>query len=184
MPRVGQVLLAKGRESAEFLATGESTGGEYVQLRALQPPGAVKAQPHVHLYQEESLEVVAGRLTYDIDGRSGIAVAGEKVVTPPGTPHRHWNAEAGEDLVMIQTLRPALDTDYFFESAYGLAQEGKIQGFAFTVQGLVWLDTFRGTIAAQRPPLWVQRALARVASPIARLGGMRAVYRRFSGEEW
>ena len=184
MPRVGQVLLAKGRESAEFLATAESTGGEYVQLRALQPPGAVKAQPHVHLHQEESFHILSGRLTYAIDGRPGVAVAGDTVTTPAGTPHLHWNAEVSEDLVMIQTVRPALDTDYFFESAYGLAHEERIQGFWFTVQGLVWLDTFRGTIAAQRPPLWVQRALARVASPIARLGGMRAVYRRFSGEEW
>jgi len=184
VPRVGQVLTAKGRETAEFLATGASTGGACVRIRALQPPGAVKAQPHVHLYQEESFEVFAGRLTYTMDGREGVARAGETLVTPPGTAHRHWNAEASEDLVMIQTLRPALDTDYFFESAYGLAREGRIQGFLFTVQGLVWLRTFRGTIAAQSPPLWVQRTLAAVASPLARLAGMRAVYRRFSGEEW
>lgn len=184
MPKVGQVLLAAGREAAEFLATAKSTGGEYVQLRALQPPGAVKAQPHVHLHQEESFHVLSGRLTYAIDGRPGVAVAGDTVTTPIGTPHQHWNAEADEDLVMIQTLRPALDVEYFFETAYGLAREGRIQGFAFTVQGLVWLHTFKSTIAAQRPPLWVQRALAGAATPLARLAGMRAVYRRFSGEEW
>ncbi len=184
MPEVGKVLAAKGRETAEFLATAKSSGGECVRIRALQPPGAVKAQSHIHLYQEESFEILSGRLTYDLAGRAGVAGAGETVVTPPGTPHRHWNAEANEDLVMIQTLRPALDTDYFFETAYGLAREDRIRGFAFTVQGLVWLDTFRGTISAASTPLWVQRALARVASPLARLAGMRAVYRRFSGEEW
>jgi quercetin dioxygenase-like cupin family protein len=184
MPKVGQVLTAKGRETAEFLATAESTGGEYVQIKAVQPPGAVKAQPHVHLYQEESFQILAGRLTYEIGGRSSTAVAGEAIVTPPGTAHRHWNAEADEDLVMIQTLRPALDTDYFFETAYGLAREGKVQGVVFAVQGLVWFQTFRGTIAGESPPLWVQRALAAAATPLARLAGMRAVYRRFSGEEW
>ena len=184
MPKVGQVLVAKGRETGEFLATAESSAGECVQLRALQPPGAVKARPHVHLYQEESFQILVGRLTYEMDGRSGVAVAGETLTTPPETPHLHWNAEADEDLVMIQTLRPALDTDYFFESAYGLAREESIQGFAFTVQGLVWLHTFRGTIAAASPPLWLQRTLAMVATPLARMAGMRAVYRRFSGEEW
>jgi quercetin dioxygenase-like cupin family protein len=135
MPRVGQVLLAKGRETGEFLATAASTGGECVQIKALQPPGAVKARPHIHLYQEESFQILAGRLTYAIDGRAGVATAGETIITPAGTPHLHWNAEAEEDLVMIQTLRPGLDTDYFFESAYGLAREESIQGFAFTVQG-------------------------------------------------
>ena len=184
MPRVGQVLIAKGRETAEFLATGESTGGEFVQIKAVQPPGAVKAQPHVHLYQEESFQILAGRLTYTIGDRSGVAVTGETITTPAGTPHRHWNADAEADLVMIQTLRPALDIDYFFETAYGLAREGRIQGFVFAVQGLVWLQTFRSTIAASSPPLWVQRAIAMVVSPLARLAGMRAVYRRFSGEEW
>lgn len=184
MPRVGQVLAAKGRETAEFLATAESSGGERVQIKAVQPPGAVKAQPHIHLLQEESFEILSGRLTYTIGDRSGVAVAGERLTTPAGTPHRHWNAEADEDLVMIQTLRPALDTDYFFESAYGLAREEKIQGIAFTVQGLVWFHTFRGRIAAQSPPLWIQRTLAAAVTPLARLAGMRAVYRRFSGEEW
>lgn len=184
MPRVGQVLTAQGRETAEFLATAKSSAGECVQIRAVQPPKAVKAQSHIHLYQEESFHILAGRLTYVSGGHSGVAVAGETITTPPGTAHKHWNAEADEDLVMIQTLRPALDTDYFFESAYGLAREAKIQGFAFTVQGLVWFQTFRGRIAAASPPMWVQRTLAIVASPLARLLGMRAVYRRFSGEEW
>lgn len=184
MPRVGQVLTAQGRETAEFLATAESSAGERVQIRALQPPGAVNAQSHIHLHQEESFQILAGRLTYVSGGRSGVAVAGETLTTPAGTAHKHWNAEADEDLLMIQTLRPALDTDYFFESAYGLAREAKIQGPLFDVQGLVWFQTFRGTIAAANKPLWVQRAVAMAVSPLARLAGMRAVYRRFSGEEW
>ena len=40
------------------------------------------------------------------------------VIVPPGTPHRWWN-ETEEDAHVLAELRPALNTEMFFETAYG-----------------------------------------------------------------
>src|SRR5207249_10047939 len=51
------------------------------------------------------------------------------------------------------------------------------------MQGLVWIRKMKGPFYLALP-IWLQRALAAVVSPIAYLCGYRAVYKRFSGEEW
>ena len=51
------------------------------------------------------------------------------------------------------------------------------------MQGLVWIRKMRGPFYLALP-IWLQRALAAVITPIAYAFGYRAVYKRFSGEEW
>jgi mannose-6-phosphate isomerase-like protein (cupin superfamily) len=184
VPAVGRTLHGGAGDSAEFLDTAASTGGACVRLRATVRPGGIHVAPHLHLDQEERFEVLAGRLSYTIGGRAGVAGPGETVVTPRGVVHEHYNAEPDQDLVVIQTHTPALHSDYFFETAYGLAAEGRAGYPRLTFQGAVWLVSLRGRIAQGDRPLWVQQAGAVLIAPVARLMGVRAVYRRFSGEEW
>ncbi|PYK81743.1 MAG: hypothetical protein DME41_11465 [Verrucomicrobia bacterium] len=81
-------------------------------------------------------------------------------------------------------MTPALDFDVIVENLFGLGSEGRgVNPIDALMQGLVWIRKMKGPFYLALP-IWSQRALAAVVSPIAYLCGYRAVYKRFSGEEW
>jgi hypothetical protein len=58
-------------------------------------------------------------------GRSQRAVGvGEVATIPIGVAHRWWNVGEGKAVVRV-ALRPALDTETFFEVLFGLSRDGK-----------------------------------------------------------
>lgn len=79
---------------------------------------------HMHVLQDETFEVISGKLTVCKDGKISAIGAGEKVVLPKNEPHNHYN---GDDvpLMYIQTVVPALDFDFMAENLVGLAADGK-----------------------------------------------------------
>ena len=183
MPKVGQQLTVTPCDEAVFVETSASTNGARVTIRALQRPGSNRTPPHRHLRQDERFEVLKGRLTYSLHGRTHTIGPGQSVTLPAGAPHEHYNADA-TDLEVLHTASPGLDFDYFLETAYGALAENRVKGLSFTLQGLVWIATFQGPPYVTWIPAGAQRAVAAIVAPLARMAGYRAVYRRFSGEEW
>jgi mannose-6-phosphate isomerase-like protein (cupin superfamily) len=184
MPAVGKKIQGADGDHAEFVATSESSGGAHVKIRATTHPGGGPVEPHMHLVQTETFEVVSGRFAYRVAGREGTAGPGETITLPASVPHQHWNASPTEELVVIQTLAPGLDSDYFFETAYGIARDGKATYPGLTFQGAVWLRGLKGKFTVARLPVWLQETTAVFLAPLAQLMGYRAVYRRYSDKEW
>ena len=195
MPAINKTTTVPGGNTSEFLETSQMTQGAYVRMLATSPPGGVRAGPHLHLCQEEKFEVQAGRLTYWVGKKRPSSVGpGETVVLPAGVPHEHWNA--GDELLITRwTITPGLDFDYLLETSNGLAIEAKIprsnrplvrDGFYKTpvLQGLVWIRKMKSGIAVPGIPVWLQKAMAFLLTPLAYRLGYRAVYKRFSGAEW
>ena len=89
----------------------------------VQPTGFVAAE-HVHPNQEERFEVLAGTLRLRIDGKEYTLQVGEVAVVPPGRPHVWWNVGA-EEAHVLGEFRPALRTEMFLETFFGLATDGK-----------------------------------------------------------
>lgn len=85
--------------------------------------------------------------------------------------------------MVMQTLTPGLDFDYLLENIIGLAINGPHSPDSL-FQGLVWIRKMKGPIYLPSLPIWFQRALAAIVTPIAYPLGYRAVYKRFSGREW
>lgn len=183
MPTLNKKLVLESGDSLELLETSAMTGGERVRARLVFKAGGLKVVPHIHPHQDETYEVISGNLTYLLDGAKNIAPAGSTVCLPRGIPHQHY-CEGPEDAVTIQTMAPGLDFDYLLENVFGLGSEGRgIRGLDNKLQGLVWLRRLKSGFFLGGIPLWLQRVLAWIVTPILELFGYRAVHARFSGEE-
>jgi hypothetical protein len=82
-------------------------------------------------------------------------------------------------------LRPALDTETFFETFFGLARDGKTNAKAQGKPGLlqiavVFRDLRDSCPQLVKPPPGVQRAVFTVLAPIGKLVGRQAVYPQYS----
>ena len=160
-----------------FLKTGADTNGELLQLEVLFQPGGGPPAEHVHHCQDESFRVLSGTTRFRVNGEERTAQAGESVLVPKGTRHVWWNS--GTDVARtIVEFRPALKTDEFFESFWGLAQDGLVnaRGMPTPLRMAVILDHYLDELHLARIPRWVQRAVFRPLALIGRLKGYRAQY--------
>jgi len=153
-------------ERVTFLRTTAETGGEYVQAELAVAPGGFVSLAHIHPRQEERFTVKSGALTIIVDGKTSRLGPGESIRIAAGTPHEWRNADPVE-MVAIVEFFPALSAEECFESAFGLAQDGKVD----PVSGIMeqpWLAlllvTYRDFIAPVDPP---QAILLEQLRPIA-----------------
>ncbi|GAB3667049.1 cupin domain-containing protein [Halopiger thermotolerans] len=150
----------------------------------LAPGGfAVGKVDHVHPNQAERIAVESGRLGVRIDGDEWTATPGTRFSVLPGTAHTIWN-EGPDEMRAVIELRPGLELRPFFETMFGLAREGRTNGWGLPgpLQLAVLADEYRDAFAFARIPIPVQRALVRTVAPIGRLAGRRARYDRFGGD--
>jgi len=161
-----------------FVRTAGDTGGALFQTESSIRAGAALETLHVHPGQEERFTVLAGAMRFIVGGQECVAQAGQEVVVPAGTPHTFGNAGPSEARFRAED-RPALQSEGFFESYFGLAQDGKMNprtGLPSLLQLAVALHHYRREIVLARPPRLVQRVLFGLLAPIGRLLGYRAPY--------
>jgi oxalate decarboxylase/phosphoglucose isomerase-like protein (cupin superfamily) len=159
------------------------TNGERVRAKVVFKAGGALTLPHIHRYQDETMEILSGRLCYWIDAGQRFAEAGETVTLPRRIAHRHY-AEGPEDTVAIVTMTPGLDSDYLFENFFGIGAERGYATGPSKLQTIVWYAKLKSGFASPYLPIWLQSVAAGVLTPILYLFEYRAVYKRFSGEEW
>ena len=183
MPYINKPITLASGDSIELLETSAMTGGEHVRTRIIFAAGGIRVPPHVHPLQDETLEVVSGELTCVLAGKKQVVNTGSSIKLPRGVGHQHYS-EGPQGAVTIQTMTPGLDFDYLLENLFGYGAEGNLKGPSFLLQLLVFLGKMKSAFAHAHIPLWFQKGVADMVTPIAYLLGYRAVYQRFSGEEW
>ena len=96
---------------------------------------------------------------------------------PAGAAHTFWN-DREEEAHYIQWPRPALKMDRFFESFFGLAQDGKLneKGLPPRFQMALMVPYFGDEIRLTSPPWPVQKFIFGILAPIDRLLGYRPEY--------
>jgi len=160
-------------ERFTFLKTAQDTGGEYSRYEVRVRPHGFVAAPHVHPLTEETFEIQAGTWAFAVDGKETRIGPGEGASIPVGTPHAWWNAGEEEGVAIVE-FRPALKADEFFESFFGLAQDGKVSAKT-GLPNLLWmaliLRYYRDFLYLARPSLFVQRAVFAPLAAVARLLG-------------
>lgn len=164
-------------ERIEFRRGADDTDGSAVRFDYYLDPGgfATGRIDHVHPHQEERFEVEAGRLGVRIDGDEWTATPGTRFSILPETPHTVWN-DGDEEMHAVIELRPGLEIEAFFETAFGLAREGKTNewGLPGPLRLAVLVDEFQEEIYFDAVPRSLQRALSAVLAPIGRVVGYRA----------
>jgi quercetin dioxygenase-like cupin family protein len=183
VPTVGKRIALPSGDSMELLETAHTTAGACVRARIVFATTGSRVPAHLHPRQVETYEVISGSLTYLLNGAKHTAPAGTIVHLPQGVAHQHY-CEGPEDAVTVQTMTPGLDFDYILETIFGLGAEGRLRGVNVIVQGLVLIQRMKAAFVFAAYPVWLQKTLARIVTPVAYRLGYRAVYRRFSGEEW
>jgi quercetin dioxygenase-like cupin family protein len=183
MPTINKPIVLASGDSVELLETSAMTGGAYVRSRFVFAAGGLRVPAHKHPLQDETLEIVSGRLTYYLEGKRHVADTGTKIVLPRGVGHQH-HSEDKEAAVVIQTMTPGLDFDYLLENLFGLGAEGRLQGIQYSIYLIVILGKMKSAFVGANLPTWFQKVVAKIVTPILYLFGYRAVNKRFSGEEW
>lgn len=164
------------REKIVVRKTARDTGGELYQVDFYMQPGGFVAAEHIHPLQEERFEVISGTLRGRVAGKEVSGGPGEQLVVPAGTPHVWWNSGADELHVLVE-FRPALRIENFFETFFGLAQDGKVNrktGLANPLQMAMVMRAYRHELILARPPRLVQTLLFGLLALIGRLFGYKA----------
>ena len=168
-PRTGQRMI--------FLQTGKETNGELLRNESYNPPAGDAEPEHTHPFQQSGAEVISGSLRFRVGSEERSLKAGESITIPANTPHFFWN-DGDEEAHFIGWFRPALKIDRFFESFFGLAQDGKLdeKGLPPMLQLAVMVPHFADEIRLTSPPWAMQRAIFGALAPIARLLGYQPEY--------
>ena len=184
--------MARSGDVLEHPVTGErivwrrvarETNGELLQGELIAVPGGHPAAAHVHPHQEEKFEVLAGTLQLVVDGRRSTLGPGDVAVIPPGRSHTWWNV-GDEEARVLGEFRPALRTEMFFETLFGLARDGKVnsKGLPNFLRLAVIMQEYDEEMLLARPPTVVQKALF---APLAAVGhrlGYRGWYPDYTSE--
>jgi len=169
-------------ERITWVETARSTAGERLVFELRLRPAAAVAAEHRHIRQEEDFTVLDGTVQFELAGRERMVGEGGKITVPAGVAHRWWNA--GEDEARVRVaLCPALDSETFFETFFGLARDGKTnaKGIPGLLQiAVVFRDLGDSCPQLVKPPVAVQRGLFAVLAPIGRLVGRQATYAKHS----
>lgn len=182
MAHAGQVISNPvSGERVEYLQTGSDTDGHLLQWVHVLAPGRRVPLDHVHAAQEERFEVVEGVATVRL-GEETISVGpGEDLVIPAGTAHGLRNDGSGE-LRVLTELRPAMRTEQYFETVFGLARDGKVtkRGIPNLLQASVIVRELgeRGGVADV--PMSLTGTVTAILAPLGRLLGYRAVYPEYT----
>jgi len=184
MPKSGQILknMLTG-DTYEFLETAQETSGSHVSMKATILSRGQLVPNHFHLLQDETFEVISGKLHILLGGKTITLQAGEKLTLPKNTPHNHYNIE-NTPVTYFHTVSPALDFDYLMENLMGLAADGKTKNGNYgIIQELVALRYLDGKTYLADIPLGIQKLMMNIIGPIGRLFGYRAIYKKYSGIE-
>lgn len=170
------------RHALVFRVTSAESRGALVEVESIYGAGSAEPPLHFHPEQTERFEVLDGEVQVRIDGSERILGPGGILEIPPGKPHAMWNAGPAEARVVWQT-RPALGTQTFFETVWGLAADGRVgpSGFPRPLQMAVLVRAYRREIRLTHPAAWVQTLLLTPLAGLGYLCGCRGRYERYSG---
>ena len=167
-------------QTIRFIKTANDTDGQLLEMESTYKPQSIEPAEHYHPYQAEDFEILSGEINVQIDGQLKTLRKGDKLHIPPNKIHSMWNA-SDQDAVVNWQVRPAMNTEYFFETAIGLASEGKVneKGMPPILQLVLMANRFSNTFRLTKPSPLVQKVVFTLLTPVAYLVGYRPTYRKY-----
>jgi len=120
-PGQGHLLTARGNVMA-FKAVADQTSGDFSLMERTVPPGARTPPPHRHVTCSEAFFVLAGEVTFWLDGSELAGGAGDFLLVPRGTGHTFGN-QGAEPARLLVLHAPAMDA--YFEELHQLWASGQ-----------------------------------------------------------
>jgi quercetin dioxygenase-like cupin family protein len=163
MAKAGDRLERPNGERLTFRKTAVDTNGELLETEVVYAPNSPLPPSHYHPHQEEHFQVKRGEICAIVSGEKRTYRAGENFTVPRGTPHRMHNASDKEACIIWQ-VRPALDTEDFFEAMWTLSEEKRN---LFSLAAII--QSFSREFRLSRPPYLVQRLLCGLLVTLGRI---------------
>ena len=181
MANPGEELVDGKGGKLVFSQTAGSTGGALLEMNVWYKPNSSPPPAHYHPFQEEHFQVISGRFHTIIDGHEQSYQPGESFTVPPGVHHAMYNNSQEVGQLLWQT-RPALETEVFFETLWGLARDGKVndQGVPNILQVAVIGQDFNKEFRLVKPSYSILKILFAVLGPLGRLIGYQSRYPAYS----
>ena len=164
-------------ERITFRQTSADTDGEYLEIDVeLTPDGAVPGM-HAHPQQEERFQILSGNVRFRKGLKRIDAEAGDIVIVEPGQAHKFEN-HGPEGAVMRVRVTPALEMERLFETAVGLARDGRVtkKGMPKPLDLALFVSEFKNEVRGPGSPGWLQRASLAPLAFIARRRGRAERY--------
>lgn len=105
--------------------TTADTGGEYVEMEFVLPPGCIPPPPHIHPQQVEEYEILDGSLDITVNGQWRTFGSGDSTSVPRGALHTFRN-RSGAVVRVRNWHRPGLRFDDFIERMSTTLQEAGV----------------------------------------------------------
>lgn len=106
-PRIGQSFVMVN-DLYTFRATSAETGGSYVLIDSIIPPGG-GPPPHIHTRETEVFVVIEGQITCTEQGNSRTLGPGETITLLPHKPHAFRNTTDKPARMLIICLPAAIE---------------------------------------------------------------------------
>lgn len=167
-------------QQIEFKRSSADTNGQLLEMETTYLGNSIEPVPHYHPFQEEEFTVLKGQVKVRMHGKVIVLKVDEKLFIPPKQVHSMWN-DTDQMTVLNWKVSPALDTEYFLENAFGLANDGRTssKGVPNLWQTSLLVPRFQNVFRITKPPFWVQKLVFFIMRPIARLIGYRSSYNHY-----
>jgi mannose-6-phosphate isomerase-like protein (cupin superfamily) len=126
--------------SADYLATGQSTGGQFGLYRWNMGPNRSGPDPHFHRSITESFYILSGEVRLHDGTGWSTARPGDFLYVPQGGVHGFRN-ESGEPASMLLLFTPGAPREGYFEGLADLAEKSEADRQAFyDYHDTYWVD--------------------------------------------
>ncbi|WP_172386912.1 cupin domain-containing protein [Streptomyces sp. MNP-20] len=120
-------------DAYRYLATQESTGGEYGLYQVDLAAGAAGAKTHFHRAMSEAFYVLSGELELFNGDKWVTGRSGDFLYVPPGGLHAFKNA-TDEPMSMLMLFTPGAPREEFFERVAEVSQREREELKEFRVR--------------------------------------------------
>ena len=168
-------------QEIRFIQTSKDTNGQVLEIESTYIAMSKEPVSHFHPYQDENFTVLSGEMRVRLDGEeTHTLLPGDTLQIPRGQVHSMWNA-GNQKAVVNWQVRPALNTEQLLETIMGLASDGKCnrRGMPGLLQIALTSGKYNRETRIISPPLFIQRVLFSVLTPVALMAGYKAVYEKY-----
>jgi hypothetical protein len=123
--------------------------------------------------------ILKGQMTVRLQGKILLLNEGDTLHIPANTIHSMWNNTGGTSVINWK-IQPALSTEYFLETATGLASDKKRRKrMCSLLQRALIANKYSDVFRLSKPPFLIQKTLFILLTPFAWLAGYRASYKQY-----